>query len=241
MLRKGFTLIELLIVITIIAILAGAAIPYVQDYIEDARLAKARADLGELRNAIIRYETETGQLFVPTDPNNWQADLVGPYLQQAITDPWGSPYYFYEEGSIVFSAAEDRNVDTNIIALDVRPALTPTRAFWIDQDKSGGANTGDYVDIKFTRPIGAIGAIGNYVPSPGAWAGAVAVHPVKGKNWVRITLGALGASSLVAGRDSITVSTAVEDTADVDTNGLFAAAPSPNACRQVPVILKAAQ
>ncbi|MBI3037584.1 prepilin-type N-terminal cleavage/methylation domain-containing protein, partial [bacterium] len=32
-LRKGFTLIELLIVVTIIAILAGAAIPYVQDYI----------------------------------------------------------------------------------------------------------------------------------------------------------------------------------------------------------------
>jgi prepilin-type N-terminal cleavage/methylation domain-containing protein len=91
MLRKGFTLIELLIVITIIAILAGAAVPYVQDYIEDARLSKARADLGELRNAIIRWETENGRSFgfasdgtTPLDADAFQDQLVGPYLQQSF-------------------------------------------------------------------------------------------------------------------------------------------------------------
>jgi len=41
LMKKGFTLIELLIVITILAILAGAAVPYVQDYVEDARIAAA--------------------------------------------------------------------------------------------------------------------------------------------------------------------------------------------------------
>ena len=65
--KKGFTLIELLIVITIMAILAGAAVPYVQDYVEDARIAKAREDLGELRNAIMRYEVERGKLFDPAN------------------------------------------------------------------------------------------------------------------------------------------------------------------------------
>jgi prepilin-type N-terminal cleavage/methylation domain-containing protein len=63
LMKKGFTLIELLIVITIMAILAGAAVPYVQDYVEDARIAKCREDLGELRNAIMRYEVERNKLF----------------------------------------------------------------------------------------------------------------------------------------------------------------------------------
>ncbi|MBP5470947.1 MAG: prepilin-type N-terminal cleavage/methylation domain-containing protein, partial [Candidatus Riflebacteria bacterium] len=102
--KKGFTLIELLIVITILAILAGAAVPYVQDYVEDARIAKCREDLGELRNAIMRYEVERNKLFDPENDGvgttaaeklkNWQQMLVGPFLTQALTDPWGRPYYF---------------------------------------------------------------------------------------------------------------------------------------------------
>lgn len=241
MLRKGFTLIELLIVITIIAILAGSAIPYVQDYVEDARLAKARADLGELRNAIIRYETETGKIFVPGDEANWQSDLVGPYLQQAVTDPWGSPYYIHHEGSIIFSAAEDRSPDTNIISLDFRPALAPTRAYWVDIDQSSGINAGDFVDIKFTRPIGVVGAIANYAVTGVANfdTSTPAAHPIKGDNWVRITLA--GAVSLVAGRDEIIVADAIKDTAALGATPPFSAAPTPNSCRQIPVIIRAAQ
>ena len=82
--RKGFTLIELLIVITIMAILAGAAVPYVQDYVEDARIAKCREDLGELRNAIMRYEVERNKLFDPSAEglatDTWQQLLIGPFL-----------------------------------------------------------------------------------------------------------------------------------------------------------------
>ena len=48
--KKGFTLIELLIVIMIIAILTGVAMPYVQNYLDDARLSTAKSDLNEIRN-----------------------------------------------------------------------------------------------------------------------------------------------------------------------------------------------
>ena len=162
--KKGFTLIELLIVITILAILAGAAVPYVQDYVEDARIAKCREDLGELRNAIMRYEVERNKLFDPVKDGvgandaeklkNWQQMLIGPFLTQALTDPWGRPYYFSNAASMVFSGAEDGDKDTNIISVDVRPAMAPTRAWWYDIDRNGAVSKGDYVDVKFTRPLG---------------------------------------------------------------------------------------
>jgi len=195
MLRKGFTLIELLIVITIIAILAGAAIPYVQDYIEDARLAKARADLGELRNAIIRFETERGKIFEPTAEGytlaTFQSALVGPYLQSVLVDPWGSPYYIATEASLVYSSAQDRDKTTNIVALDYRPATACTRAYWIDVNKNGLVDDTDNIDLKFTRPVKGYAAdASDMTPSLGAFGAgaAVAVHPVRGPNWLQVTL-----------------------------------------------------
>ena len=223
--KKGFTLIELLIVITILAILAGAAVPYVQDYVEDARIAKCREDLGELRNAIMRYEVERNKLFDPENDGvgttaadklkNWQQMLVGPFLTQALTDPWGRPYYFSHAASMVFSGAEDGDKDTNIISVDVRPAMAPTRAWWYDIDRNGAVTENDYIDVKFTRPVGKlddltfleIASTSSFVPMVDGAAndGALktdfadpAVHP-KGQNWIRITVGAAPQAAMMAG------------------------------------------
>ena len=219
--KKGFTLIELLIVITILAILAGAAVPYVQDYVEDARIAKCREDLGELRNAIMRYEVERNKLFDPANDGvgntaadklkNWQQMLVGPFLTQALTDPWGRPYYFSNAASMVFSGAEDGDKNTNIISVDVRPAMAPTRAWWYDIDRNGSVTTGDYVDIKFTRPIGAAAIGGLAIAATNSYRimttadgdilddeACDPVHP-KGQNWIRIVVGATPGDDFMAG------------------------------------------
>ncbi len=221
LMKKGFTLIELLIVITILAILAGAAVPYFQDYVEDARIANCREDLGELRNAIMRYEVERNKLFDPANDGvgdtaakrlaNWQQMLVGPFLTAALTDPWGRPYYFSNAASMVFSGAEDGDKNTNIISVDVRPAMAPTRAWWYDIDRNGSVTTGDYVDIKFTRPIGAATIGGLAIAATNSYrimttndgdieiAGACnPVHP-KGQNWIRITVGATPGDDFMAG------------------------------------------
>lgn len=164
MLKRGFTLIELLIVIVIITILAGGVIPYVQNYLEDARFSRAKSDLNEIRNSIMRYETDQSEYFNPGFGKTgddykealkaFQQKLVGPYLIQAMSDPWGRPYYFSNAASIVFSGADDGSLDTSIISADVRPLMAPTRAWWSDYNNNGRIDANDVINIKFSRPIG---------------------------------------------------------------------------------------
>jgi len=151
MLRKGFTLIELLIVITIIAILAGAAIPYVQDYVEDARIAKARADMNEIKNALIRFELDRGIEYTPATI----ADLVGPYMDKAVADPWGTPYEVVTTDSRVYSWGPNRSDDAGAgddLAVEFRPPMAITKAYFIDVDNSGSVTQNDTIKIRFSRP-----------------------------------------------------------------------------------------
>lgn len=164
--KQGFTLIELLVVITIIAILAGAAMPYVNNYIEDTRISRANSDLNEIRNAIMRYETERSSLFNPglyktgadyrEKLKQFQSDLVGPYLMQAMSDPWGRPYYYSYAASMVLSGAEDGSLETNIVSKDCRPGMAITRAWWTDNNNNSMVDNGDFIDFRFSRPIGGM-------------------------------------------------------------------------------------
>jgi len=58
--RKGFTLIELVIVIAIIGILAGLAIPRMMDATATAKGAKIVADLRTIDSALTIYYAKTG-------------------------------------------------------------------------------------------------------------------------------------------------------------------------------------
>jgi prepilin-type N-terminal cleavage/methylation domain-containing protein len=155
MLRKGFTLIELLIVITIIAILAGAAIPYVQDYIEEGRRARAKADLSEIRNALVRWELDRGIYTASSiEP------LVGPFLSQLLIDPWGAPYFVDVQRSHVRSfglnGADESGIGDDL-AFDFRPPMAVTKVEYTDADGSASYTTNDYFTFYFTRPTADTG------------------------------------------------------------------------------------
>lgn len=64
--RKGFTLLELLIVVVILAILAGLALPQYLRTVGRARQAEGWQNLGMLRSALSRYYAEWSAL--DTDP-----------------------------------------------------------------------------------------------------------------------------------------------------------------------------
>ena len=60
--RRGFTLIELVVVIAILGILAGLAIPRFLDATATARGARIVADMRTIDSAVVIYNAKTGSL-----------------------------------------------------------------------------------------------------------------------------------------------------------------------------------
>lgn len=148
--RRALTLIELLIVITIIAILAGAAVPFVQQYVEESRYSRAKQDLNEIRNGLMRYEADQNKVYDKTDIR----DLVGSYLSKALSDPWGSPYKIAPASSTCYTAGPD-GIDNSGDEYKVyfRPPLALSKAYWEDSNQTGAVDDQDKLILKFSRPI----------------------------------------------------------------------------------------
>jgi general secretion pathway protein G len=104
--REGFTLVELLLVIIIIATLAAIVVPRFAGRSEEARVAKAKADIAILENQLDIYAqdnldryptTEQGlrslreQPTTPPVPKKWK----GPYIKKGVPkDPWENDYKY---------------------------------------------------------------------------------------------------------------------------------------------------
>lgn len=100
--RKGFTLVELVVVIAILGILAGLAIPRFMDATVSARGAKVAGDMRIIESAIMMQYAEKG-----TEPEKLQ-DLVDNNYLAAVPEPikGGSDFKI---GDNTFTAGEDAN------------------------------------------------------------------------------------------------------------------------------------
>jgi len=82
---KGFTLIELMVVIVIIGILAGIAIPRFMGAQDRARISAAESDLNSMRQALGLYEIDHSSYDLGS-PATYDA------FKAALVDPSGNPY-----------------------------------------------------------------------------------------------------------------------------------------------------
>lgn len=94
---KAFTLVELLIVIIVIAVVAGVAIPKFADSSTRAKEAALKAKLKITRDAIERFHSDTG-LYPSAMPSLWATSAsanginAGGTTVALIANRWHGPY-----------------------------------------------------------------------------------------------------------------------------------------------------
>ena len=81
---QGYTVLELLLVVAVILTIAAIAVPNLLASIDQARIAKAVADIRNLEDEIALYESINNQL-----PDDLSQVGYGNYL-----DPWQNPYQY---------------------------------------------------------------------------------------------------------------------------------------------------
>ncbi|WP_270725277.1 type II secretion system major pseudopilin GspG [Shimia sp. Alg240-R146] len=105
----GFSLLELMVVVVILSVLALVIVPRVIDRPDQARAARAQADIAAIASAVNLYRldnfryptTEQGLAALVaapvTDPvpQNW---ATGGYMDRVPVDPWGAPYQYLSPG-----------------------------------------------------------------------------------------------------------------------------------------------
>ncbi len=119
--KNGFTLLELIVVMTIIGLLVGIAIPAYRDATQRAREAVLHENLQKTRKAIDEYHTDRGQ-----SPQALEDLVTAGYLRALPEDPitesvatWilvYAPWEMLEEGEVpgvfnVRSGAEGEGLD----------------------------------------------------------------------------------------------------------------------------------
>lgn len=100
--QSGFTLIEILLVVVIIGILAGIALPKLSGHTRRAEITRARAEIENIGTALAQFEMDMGEfpkslqeLVASPGSDRWN----GPYLPKGVpVDPWKRPYVYANPG-----------------------------------------------------------------------------------------------------------------------------------------------
>ena len=125
--QQAFTLLEIMLVVTIIAILMGAAIYKLAGNVEIAKHTAVTADVQALGTQLKLYESMNG--FFPTTEQGLQALVTPPdtdpkparwyqLFKEVPKDPWHNNYIYRcpgvknPSGYDLFSAGPDRIADT---------------------------------------------------------------------------------------------------------------------------------
>lgn len=101
--RKGFTLLELLAVLAILAVLIGLGAKGGSLARREAKVGRAKADIGLIRNALEEFRVQYGQypemdVAGGIDRLPELGFLTNAVPDIALEDPWGNYYQYYRGG-----------------------------------------------------------------------------------------------------------------------------------------------
>jgi type II secretion system protein G len=108
--KKGFTLIELVVVIAILGILAGIAIPRFMDATATARGAKIVADMRTIDSAIMMYNAKTGNLPSTAADITTDGTATTPTTQYKLLAAWPVP----PTGNAIITKNDGKTASTTI-------------------------------------------------------------------------------------------------------------------------------
>jgi len=124
--RRGFTLLEVVVVLLILGLLAALVAPQVLGRADDARHAKAAADLAALTHALERHRLAAGAY--PTTAEGLDALVASAAVDALPRDPWGNAYVYFvtaDGRALVRSFGADGLEGGDGAAADVAPEPMP--------------------------------------------------------------------------------------------------------------------
>jgi len=163
--KQGFSIIELLIVIAIISILLGVAVPYYNDYIYDARLNVLKQNVATFRNSVNQFrgdnvrgpfavEVRKGGSVIHSDPLSNAAD--GSELVSGPIQMIGNPSVPTRRANIVYLQTAPVFIDpqSGISVPTANITVASPSAYFYDNDANGAFdfdpnNDDDYSDSEF--------------------------------------------------------------------------------------------